>query len=141
MTDIDIKEIKEEAEEIFKDIRGGNWEKFVRLQLEGAVKKQVGRNPFNRRTVLLESTVTDVLVIKGFIKERAETEQTIYIVTTSDFSSLINDGGYLEKPDHKEYGFSSEVDTWAYYLDQEKIRKELGLDCSELKVYKENRII
>lgn len=138
-TEFDIEEVKKEAEEIFEEIKNGNWEKFVRLQLEGAMKKQVGKNPYSKKNAILKSMVIDLLIEKEFIKERGETKQTIYIVTANDFSSLMNDGGYLERPIFVEYGFSSKIDAWAYYLDQKKIRRELGLDYSELGVYEERK--
>lgn len=140
--DTETKEVKNEAEKIFEEIKGGNWEKFVRLQFESAMKKQVGKDPYDRRTTLLKSMVIDLLIKREFIKERGETEQTICVVTaTKDSSSLINDGGYPEKPVYKEYGFLSKGYACTYYLDQKKIRGELGLDCSELRIfYKEKRI-
>lgn len=141
MVEFNIEEVRKETEEIFKEIKEGNWEKFVRLQLDGAMKKQVGEKPRSEKIIALKSAIINMLVENEFVKERGETEKTICIVTaTKDFSSLINDGGYLEKPVHKEYGFLSKEYAWTYYLDQKRIRGELGLDCSRLKIYREDEI-
>lgn len=140
MTEFDMEKIQKEAQEIFKEIKNRDWKKFVRLQFDSAIKRQIGKNTYDRRTTLLKSMVIDLLIKRGFIRKRGETEQTLYIVTANDFSSLINDGGYLEKPIYVEYGFPSEVDAWIYYSAQEKTRNEFGLDPSELGVYKEIKI-
>ncbi|MBU1104192.1 MAG: hypothetical protein KJ600_06595 [Nanoarchaeota archaeon] len=140
MTEFDMKEVKKEAEEIFREIRGGNWEKFVRLQFYGYIKKQVGKSPYNKKNTALKSAIINLLIERGFIKERGEIKKTIHIVTMDSYN-IFADGGYLGKQVHEEYGFFSRADARAYYSAQKKIREELGLDCSTLEIYQETRII